>query len=259
MISLVICTITPKKLQAVLGMFRTALGQEPWELHGVHHPRSIAEGYNQVVPRLRGDIVIFCHDDIIVLNPDFPQRLKEHLRRFDIVGVAGTRRMVDTAWFHAGNPHVFGQLVQVHANGTAALHVHDAPQPAIDNIQAIDGVFMAMRRSVLDKVTFDQATFDGFHHYDLDFCLSAIQAGFRIGVACDINLLHLSGGSYGPDWEKYANRFRQKWAGHIGPISEKKPCIGRVFKVESPQHAVQLMNPPHWLAGEQKSDGAKQG
>ena len=41
--------------------------------------------------------------------------------------------------------------------------------PLVRNVQALDGLFMAARRSVIERVSFDPVTFDGFHGYDLDF------------------------------------------------------------------------------------------
>ena len=37
-----------------------------------------------------------------------------------------------------------------------------------------------------------QVTFDGFHHYDLDFSYSAYRAGFRLAVVNDICIYHAS-------------------------------------------------------------------
>src|SRR5215469_13273021 len=94
MISVVTCSIDPAKFSTLKASYAAALGDEPWELIGVHDARSNAEAYNRTIPHVRGDIVVFCHDDIEILSKDFPKRLKGHLANFDIVGVAGTSRVV---------------------------------------------------------------------------------------------------------------------------------------------------------------------
>ncbi len=46
-------------------------------------------------------------------------------------------------------------------------------------IQALDGVFMAMRRKVATSIPFDEALFDHFHLYDLDFSFRAYRQDLR--------------------------------------------------------------------------------
>src|SRR6185503_5578792 len=57
------------------------------------------------------------------------------------------------------------------------------PAPLIHGMQALDGLFMAANREVLERVRFDEVTFDGFHGYDMDFSFSSHLAGFRLAVA----------------------------------------------------------------------------
>ena len=80
----------------------------------------------------------------------------------------------------------------------------------MEGIQALDGLFLAARRSLPRAVGFDQARFDGFHLYDLDFSFSAYLAGYRLAVCNDITIAHHSHGRYDRDWRKYANLFLAK-------------------------------------------------
>ena len=66
----------------------------------------------------------------------------------------------------------------------------------VPGIQALDGVFMAMRREVATAIPFDAEAFDGFHLYDLDFSFRAHRGGFRLAVCRDVVLIHESTGSY---------------------------------------------------------------
>jgi hypothetical protein len=91
----------------------------------------------------------------------------------------------------------------------------DAIQQAI--LTALDGLFFAVRREVLDQLCFDEKTFDGFHLYDLDFTFSAYLANFRLRVANDIHILHGSGGRTDAAWQHYVQRFVVKHAKHLYP------------------------------------------
>jgi GT2 family glycosyltransferase len=78
-------------------------------------------------------------------------------------------------------------------------------------MQAIDGVFMAATRRVCQAIPFDQATFDGFHFYDLDFSFRAYRAGFKLGIARDILIIRDSMGVLDAGWVHYSKRFVGKF------------------------------------------------
>src|SRR5580658_7626534 len=113
MMSLIICSKDAGKLSAVEAMYRIALGSYPWELIAISDAASLAEGYNRGVARSRGETFIFSHDDVEVLSPDFPARLMQHLSTFDLIGVAGTRQVINAAWASVGPPEIFGQVVHI--------------------------------------------------------------------------------------------------------------------------------------------------
>lgn len=87
-------------------------------------------------------------------------------------------------------------------------------------MQALDGLFIAVNRHVLDRCRFDEQTFDGFHLYDLDFTFSAFQAGFDVAVFRDIAVIHATAGDT-PDYEaafqRYRKRFESKYAAELSP------------------------------------------
>jgi GT2 family glycosyltransferase len=85
----------------------------------------------------------------------------------------------------------------------------------VAGIQAIDGVFMAMRREVAVSVPFDEETFDDFHLYDLDFSFRAYHAGYALAVCRDILLIHQSLGKFGAVWRRYAERFEAKHSARL--------------------------------------------
>jgi GT2 family glycosyltransferase len=80
------------------------------------------------------------------------------------------------------------------------------------DVEFLDGVFIAARKSALNEkgVLFD-TRFD-FHYYDVDFCRTARQRGLRLGT-WPICLTHQSaGGSYGtPKWKEAHRAYGEKW------------------------------------------------
>ncbi len=208
-ISVIVCSIDEAKLEKVRNNFSERLNGENWELIAIRDARSLCEGYNRGIRQSSGEILIFAHDDIEILSPDFRHKLKCYLNACDVLGVAGTRRLIGPSWVNAGWPWLHGQVV--HPDGAAwKICLYGVTTPLQMDIQALDGLFFACRREVAEKIGFDENTFDGFHFYDLDFTFSAYRAGFRLGVANDIAVIHYSEGNYNATWEGYAQRFLAK-------------------------------------------------
>jgi hypothetical protein len=120
--------------------------------------------------------------------------------------------LVHPAWVGAGPPFIHGQVCHLRTDGQGFnVDMFGPPAPPWTKVQAMDGVFLAMRRAVAESVPFDEAAFDGFHLYDTDFTFSAYLAGFRLGVCHDIHLLHQSAGQFGGgDWTRAAQLFLRK-------------------------------------------------
>jgi len=216
-----------------------------WELIRIDNARSLAEGYTRGISRSRGEPIILSHDDITIFSPDMPRRLQAHLSTCDLVGVAGTTKLIHPAWIFAGPPFVFGQIVHTTAGGRLGVDIYGAPSPLVANIQALDGMFMAGRREIFERIGFDAKTFDGFHLYDIDFSYRAFLAGMRLGVANDICIHHASTGKFDETWLRYANRFGAKFfPGQSDPHiqREKWPFV----EVPDLAQALQVMTPPHW-------------
>ena len=210
MISIVICSINSARFDAVCEQYRAALGNEPYEIIRVPDAKSMCEGYNRGLLKSRGEIVIFSHDDIEIWAPDFAARLRAHLQKFDVIGVAGTTRLVQPGWIAAGPPHIFGQVAHRIMHHRVALAVYGARERVEPNIQAMDGLFLAFRREAIVRLRWDERTFTHFHCYDIDCTFRAYRAGYKLGVALDLPLLHMSGGSYDAAWEREAMLLLQK-------------------------------------------------
>ena len=67
------------------------------------------------------------------------------------------------------------------------------------------------RRAAVERIGFDEQTFDGFHLYDLDFSYRAHRAGLSVAIALDLLLIHDSSGGFSDDYKRYAARFAAKF------------------------------------------------
>jgi GT2 family glycosyltransferase len=240
MTSIVICSIDDAKFAAAEMMYSRLFADEGHELIRIADARSLAEGYNRALRQARGQRIIFSHDDIEVISPDLPAVVASRLDQYDLIGVAGTSRLVHPQWLMAGPPDIFGQVAHAEADGTIYVNEYGAARRVVGGIQALDGVFMAARTEVARRVGFDEATFDGFHLYDIDFSFRAHLAGFRLAVCCDICVIHRSVGVYDATWERFADRFARKHAGRLAPFI-MRPFRGEGVKVRDSAEAAEVM------------------
>jgi len=144
--------------------------------------------------------------------------VKKHLADADLVGIVGTTKVVYGSWARAGPPYTFGQVCEPDGQDAPfRVLVCAMPAPLVHGMQAVDGLFMAANREVLERVRFDEVTFDGFHCYDIDFSFSSHLAGFRVAVAADMPVLHASAGNFDPAWETLRGTIHAKHAASIPP------------------------------------------
>lgn len=143
------------------------------------------------------DIIIFCHDDIEILNnkASFLATLSVCLdASTGIVGPAGTTFLdVDAIWwnqkrwakgFHSG---------KVKHITNSQLHTTD--YGPYRRVVALDGLFLAARKETWDKVKLEKPTyFDGlWDFYDIYYTTTAHNLGYK-NYAVPIDLLHHSNG-----------------------------------------------------------------
>jgi hypothetical protein len=78
-------------------------------------------------------------------------------------------------------------------------------------VVAVDGVFIALRASLFDRIGFDGITFPAFHFYDLDICMQA-STHTQALVTTEILLRHHSAGVLDARWRQDGQAFLSKWA-----------------------------------------------
>lgn len=227
-VSVVVCSIDRAKLARVDASYRKRLGPALLEIIAFDDARSLAEAYNRGLDRVRGDVVVFSHDDIELLAPDFASRLEAHLAQHDLVGIAGTTRLVGGAWHLAGEPYDAMLVVAPHPQtGTPTMVIEGRGPLVVPGMQALDGVFLATRTTTAQALRFDADTFDGFHLYDLDFTFRAHLAGLQLAVCRDLVLWHASQGRYDARWDLARQRFERKFAGRLAsaPEARRAPLV----------------------------------
>jgi hypothetical protein len=172
--------------------------------------------YNKAIAQKAPEqILAFIHDDVRLDDLFITQRLLEGLAVFDVIGVAGNRRLKPRqgAWAFAEK---MGQWDHAHnLLGGINHEVPDRPNgfnrygPTRTAARVLDGVFLAARAGTLRSHKVQFAPELAFHLYDMEFCQRAHRAGLRLGV-WPIAMTHFSGGQYNSDsWKQAYNTFCQ--------------------------------------------------
>jgi GT2 family glycosyltransferase len=161
------------------------------------------------------EILVFVHDDVWIEDFYVSDRIVAALKDFDVVGLAGSRERFPRQryWFQPLEGRSAAQLLAgAVAHGDGPLGRVKFYGPIVAEVELIDGLFMAARKSVLREagVRFD-TRFD-FHFYDLDFCRSARAKGLRLGTF-PLSVTHRSSGAgyQSESWRANCDRYFEKW------------------------------------------------
>lgn len=181
-----------------------------------HNRTGLSTIYNSVLNERAGrdEIVVFLHDDVTIGDLFIQEKLNEAVGPlgYAIVGLAGTSSfnlMLDkpvTMWLQPPHQALSGAVEHAAPNGQNAWSYY-GPTPR--RCVVMDGLFLAVDMLKIGNVRFDEQ-FE-FHFYDLDFCLTAHQAGLMLGTQ-NVYVNHQSGGSYNsPAFAATQEKFRAKW------------------------------------------------
>jgi GT2 family glycosyltransferase len=145
----------------------------------------------------------------------------EGLKKYDIVGCVGASRF--PPWlpvWTTDEKSCRGKLLQGQKK-MGQISYTSVTYGDFGPVVVIDGFLMAFKALVFDKIKFDERY--GFHCYDVDFCMQAIEAGLRIGVIDMGKVYHESSGSYGSKaWVEEVRKFISKWKDKLEWVEVKE-------------------------------------
>lgn len=160
-------------------------------------------GNNLLIDLARGDYIVLCHQDILLLDHG----------REQLDAVLDELTRLDPTWAVCGNAggHEWGHLV---LNITDAHGVFQKAEEYPVRVGSLDENFLVMRRSANLALSRDLS---GFHFYGTDLCIVADILGYNCYVI-NFHLRHKSPGNESDFQEsrnrmvqKYTHAFRTRW------------------------------------------------
>jgi glycosyltransferase involved in cell wall biosynthesis len=206
MISIVICSRTKLISNGLFNNIRQTIGLE-YELIVIDNSDnkySIFQAYNTGIINSKGNIVCFIHDDIQLITQDWGHVLLEIFDKnkdVGLIGVAGakSKTKMPSAWWDCPKEDHCININQYLHNGKKEFWRKGFEKSSLEEVVAIDGVFMAARK---DTSILFNTKLTGFHNYDLNFSFEYLKRGYRIVATKDILLDHFSIGVLDKSWYK---------------------------------------------------------
>jgi GT2 family glycosyltransferase len=185
------------------------------------NPYSAAQALNLGIEQARGDIIVLCHQDIVFyetwIDTLFKRISELGNSKWGVLGTAGITTKDKT--------------VGVIYNMRGKLGWRQSAKGTTFPVQTVDEHCMVIRRN--SNLRFDERTFNGFHFYGPDLCLTAISKGMQnYGILCP--LVHNSGSgslkSGRDEFMRLLNGLSRKWSGKFKTIRTTTSLIkkGRI-------------------------------
>jgi GT2 family glycosyltransferase len=162
-------------------------------------------------------ILVFIHDDVLLYDFFWADRIREAIEHFDVVGLAGnTRRFPKQPGWAFATPN-FQWDERQYLSGTVGHGVNggwnnvSAFGPSGQACKLLDGLMLIADSDTLIRsgVRFDEQF--KFHFYDMDFCRQAELKGLRMGT-WPLSVVHQSGGAFAtPDWSAAYDLYLRKY------------------------------------------------
>jgi hypothetical protein len=184
--------------------------------------KSLSQVYNEIIEESNHDIVVLIHDDLEFDTNKWGDKLLKNFNKnpeYGILGLAGTKYFDESAmWWKV--PHtMYGIVNHKHQGKKWTSQYSRNINDKIEDVVLVDGLFIAFdKRKIKSKFDDD---IEGFHFYDLGFCLPNFLNNVKIGVIFNIRVTHLSIGQTNQQWENNRILFSEKYK-NILPIDMTK-------------------------------------
>lgn len=167
--------------------------------------KKISTRYNAAISNFRHEdsILVLAHDDIVITDKSWIEKLHQALEKYDVVGLAGASRATikePALWHIMGDKEYHTGAVYHVSNENTVYRTYFGKH---GRALLLDGLFLAFNpKKIYDKgIAFDETCPSGFHFYDLDFSLTCNKHQLKMGTA-NISVVHSSPGlkSFSDDW-----------------------------------------------------------
>ncbi len=220
--SVIICSIDEEKYKCCRDNIAATIGM-PVEFIRIKNREakySIAKAYNRGASVATAPNLLFIHEDVLFENYGWGVKMSEKLAEptTGVIGFIGVpfRLGAYSGWCEHGY-YAVGHMFYIQDGSRIGWHKepwHKNWDKGGDFAQVIvvDGLGFAVRRDIWILKPFDETILDGFHCYDIDFCLQ-IGTSYSNYVYLKADITHFSNGNMDCRWiEQTIKMTEEKWS-----------------------------------------------
>jgi GT2 family glycosyltransferase/tetratricopeptide (TPR) repeat protein len=159
---------------------------------------------NQGIREACGQVIVLLNNDTIV-SPLWLERLDAHFVNYDLVGpltnfISGPQQIfINPPVLPAGVPFFADQIYQKNVGRSMPFY-------------RLVFFCVAIKRAVIEKVGLLDEEFTPGNFEDDDYCMRAIEAGFRLGIANDVFIYHKGSATHKSENIEYAKLLQRNFA-----------------------------------------------
>lgn len=210
MLSIIICSISSENALRTSRNIDATIGNVEHEIIVIDNKtenRPIAKAYNHGAAQAKYPYLFFVHEDVLFHSCDWGGVIEDKLKEKDcgVIGFSGSKVKLKcySGWMTDWN-WTCGLLFQGKEDGRSKLETNNTfIGQDFNEVVALDGLGMFVRKDVWQEYPFDEGLLTGFHCYDVDFSLQIAHSGKYRNYSCTslkIIIEHLSSGKYNSDW-----------------------------------------------------------
>lgn len=226
MLSIIICSISLKYLEALEANIRKTIGISH-EIIAVDNREKrwpIAKVYNYGAQKAKYPYLFFVHEDVNFHSNGWGEVIVNKLAEPDcgVIGFGGSKVKLSSysGWYQCGECTVNYFYQNLHNGLTAFRASNTYLERSFEEVIVLDGLGLFVRKDVWKQYPFDEELLTGFHCYDIDFSLQIATANYKNYVCCSNQMLieHFSQGNFSDiNWFSTTLRLHEKWK-HLLPI-----------------------------------------
>ncbi|MBN2452802.1 MAG: glycosyltransferase [Candidatus Omnitrophica bacterium] len=141
---------------------------------------------NQGIAAARYDYIMVIHNDVIIMDERWLQKIAEVMDKDPKIGIAGL----------AGRKEIYKNGCVNESSLRHNLQNEDLNEPMdedVSDVAVVDGLCFTMRRQLLERIKGLDESYGFMHCYDLDVSLASIAAGYR-NVVVNVEAMHVGNG-----------------------------------------------------------------
>lgn len=171
----------------------------------------ICQAYNLGAARAKYNCLIFMHEDVIFHSYNWGIKIITKFSenpRLGLVGFAGASVKAESksSWLLNTDRHYVFNYIQSGRKGRVDRRNISADQ----NVEVLDGFFLATTKAIYKQFLFDDVLLSGYHGYDLDISL-AVGQKYELKVIDGIDIEHSSEGRFDFSWFRDVIAVHTKW------------------------------------------------